>query len=635
LSGYRPAVGQLTNATAFVPVALPFDPATGVYTPMFSWNLPDLIGFSTSGNGSITNPFRLLHNETGPLDPSFARANDFTYPEFPGLILADTSAYVTVQGLPSFEVWVDPYDASVYSSGLLPSTNELQVQLYNASHVTIEDSSGIGGWFYGPYVQGFPMANLMLWNCSSDLVSSNRFLSTGASMLLYGGSNNTIWGNLFLAALPGNPFFLSSTPGGGNPDADGLTLYSSGNLVYNNYFGDDLAVPASTPTVDIVSGNPVSYNDTWNLSSAAASAIRTVDGHNLSGSILGGPLQGGNYWGNYGWPANPYGRLPYTDSGAITVRGDFLPIVPVALFQVQFSAPQVPTGVGWSVLLNGTFNATTGAGSVDFWTTAGAYVYTVAGVPNLLANQLEAVVTVINAGVVVLLEPPATPTPQYLVTIAESGLPPGTLWSATIASTQFVGIGPVFEIPLDNGSYPVVVHSANYAASGPAGATVNGNPATVEEVFLPLPGTLHVELQPANGTLAVDGVPWTLTAGQVNASIAAGLHEVSASAAGYLSFFTNLSVAPNGSAHLSVNLRSVSGIGGSPGVYHNTTVGPSSALLWTLGIGLVLLAAAVVVAAMLLRRSPPPSHPAPARPPEPWREGGTSPTSTASAPPQP
>jgi thermopsin len=630
LSDHQPVNGTYTNSSGIIPIVLISDPSLGVYTPLIAWGASQVASLSVAGNGTTGNPYILPHNELGPIATSFARTNDFTFPEFPGVLIADSQVSVRLSEAPSFEVWLHPGDASVYAAGVLPATNNLQLQFFNSSNVTLDGAPQITGWFYGPYLAGFPVANVIFWNSSHDLIASNRFLSTGSPLLIYGGTANTVWGNVFLPASPANFLYLGPTFGVG---ADGLTLYSSGNLVYNNYFGSGLLAPATTPLLDILTGAPVLETDTWNVPAGPASQVRTVNGLNLSGSIVGGAVQGGNYWGNYGSPQNPYGTLPYTDSGAILQGGDYLPLTPTPLYTVSFEAAPVPTGVAWAVVLNGTSNSTTGAGTLQFLDPSGSYGYSVIGVPALDPAGATGVVTVNGANVFVTLPVERSGVAAYSVTFAAAGLPSGEPWTVTVDSQRLGGTSSAHSLDLANGSYPFVANAANYSAGAAGTVDVVGGPALVNIPFLPLPGTLAITLAPTSGALTVDGQTWTLQNGTARGIVAAGLHSVAATATGYAPFFTNLTVPANGTRALSIAL-SESGPGGKP-VYHNTTVGPSAVLLWTLAVGLIAVAFAIVVAAFLLTRKPPTAPSSGGNAPvEAWKEGspGESPSADSARP---
>ncbi|HEV2449776.1 MAG TPA: hypothetical protein VGU43_05125, partial [Thermoplasmata archaeon] len=112
-----------------------------------------------------------------------------------------------------------------------------------------------------------------------------------------------------------------------------------------------------------------------------------------------------------------------------------------------------------------------------------------------------------------------------------------------------------------------------------------------------------------------------------------GNHTILASAPGYLNYSSVVFLSSNQSVQVSIVLQSASAPGST--VYHNATAGPSAALLWTLGVGLIALAVAVVVAAALLRRPDSAASSPPARAVEPWHEGSGAPAAASPAPPPP
>src|SRR5208337_2404819 len=137
--------------------------------------------------------------------------------------------------------------------------------------------------------------SVMVWDCTNVLVASNTFSDQGNALLFYNGnssatSNNTVWGNTFLAGpiVAANPASVDDS----GTSVTGVNETESGDLVYNNLFDIPL------PTI------------------------------NLTGSIIGTSYQGGNYWSNYGTTSNPFGVLPYNNTGGITAGGDYVPLVP-------------------------------------------------------------------------------------------------------------------------------------------------------------------------------------------------------------------------------------------------------------------------------------------------------------------
>ncbi len=308
---------QNDNMQNFAQIHLKRDVNDGVYTPLFAMNNAQLANISSSGSGTQTNPY-IAENAGFPgIGPLFGEVNDFLFPVFEGVMIRDTNAYFEMNNMPDFSFQMPQYTDAFLSFFNLPTTNYMGYWLYNTSNISLWDSSLITGWF-SPYGAGFPYANVMLWNSSNDLVGSNTFQTMDSSMLVYNGTNNTIWGNTFTNVAPDllNSSAMANVSLYGVPLA--LSMYSSGDLVYNNNF--TTTVPAYSPDFSIYNGNPAFYLDTWNVSTQLATVVHTVNGYGLSGNIIGGTYQGGNYWYNF------YGIIPYNDQGLIANGGDYEPL---------------------------------------------------------------------------------------------------------------------------------------------------------------------------------------------------------------------------------------------------------------------------------------------------------------------
>jgi thermopsin len=339
-----------SNVTYAVTLALTANPLLGIYTPLFADGNAELAAISSGGTGTAIDPYLIENNEIGPLLPEFDGWNDYQFPVFPGLLLINTSAYVSVTP-PSFAIAYPTWQPeTIYSTGL-PSTNNLQIQFWNVTNATLEGGT-ITGWLSFE-LSAFPEGSVMLWNSSHDLIASNTFLDQGAALALYGGSNNTIWGNTFLTTTAGGtaPDFVLNY----GPLTQGINESESGDLIYNNYFS--VPYPAITPTFDPLSCQiecePVTYTDLWNISQQPASDFTVVMDVTLTGSIIGTTYQGGNYWSIYGTAVQPYGILPVNDDGWITEGGDFVPLIPSTVFPILFTEIGLSGGTTWGVTLIG------------------------------------------------------------------------------------------------------------------------------------------------------------------------------------------------------------------------------------------------------------------------------------------
>ncbi len=368
-----PAPGG-ANTTLTVDIGLTPSDTAGVYTPLIADGNAELAAISSSGAGTAVDPYVIENNEYGEINAEFDAWNDFQFPVFPGLLLFGTTDYVDVTP-PSFAITYPAWQLeTIYSTGL-PATNDLQVQFWNVSHVLL-DGGSLSGWLSFE-LTGFPEGSVLFWNSSDNVVASNTFLDEGVSLTLFGGSNNTVWGNRFLAVAAGGSIPDEVLDFG--PDyAEGINETDSGDLIYNNYF--DVPFPAITPTY-----NPLScqincsaavYTDTWNVTDQPASDYSIALGVNLTGSIIGTTYQGGNFWSIYGLQGNPYGVLPFNDSGLVTVGGDYVPLIPFAISEAEFFEQGLASGVAWGIYANDV-NYTTTSHSVAVWGPNGTYPYSV------------------------------------------------------------------------------------------------------------------------------------------------------------------------------------------------------------------------------------------------------------------
>ncbi|MGA8604903.1 MAG: thermopsin family protease [Thermoplasmata archaeon] len=545
MSEFDPA-SRVVTATASVTlpaVHLVADASRGVYTPLFAFTNGELGAISSSGAGTAANPYILLNNQVGSLSPQFAQWDDYLFPIFPGLLFAGTSAWAQVTP-PSFEINLPSWSfAAGYIAALgLPLTNDLQLQFYDASNVSLVRAGGISGWM-SAFLFQFPESSVMLWNCTNMLVASNTFDDEGNALLLYGGTNNTVWGNSFLATptAAANPASVDDS----GSWITGVNETESGDLVYNNLF--EVGIPAITPNYDPFPCDqygycsPVAYTDSWNVSDQPATNYAIVNGWNLTGSIIGTSYQGGNYWSNYGTTLAPFGLLPYNNTGAITVGGDYVPLVPFSLYSVTFVETGLKAHLPWNV-------------------TEGAVLLT--------------------------------------------------------SNSTSIGV----ESP--NGTFPLSVGApVNYTVTAaPSQFTVAGTALVVDITFafftaVPL-GQLDLNVTPSGSSVWVNGHSVTLTNGAVSMSVPAGRTSIEATDAGYLSYFTNVTVNASSTATVLIALGAVSSGSSSSG-----TAGISNTA-WALIAVAAALAVIFLVGMVYFARRPrqgagSSSGPSP---PQPWQE---------------
>jgi len=560
LSDYAAQTGTLvvsTTATALSAV-LPYSSTSGVYTPLWAFDNAALAGISSSGSGTISQQYDLFNNPTssctscggainGNLSSWFFDYNDYLYATFPGVLLQGTTAYVDLS---------DPVSFTVYSEsdggGTANWYFELPIEFYHTSHVTLAHAANIGTWpamfeilmySFAPAAQNpFPQANVVVWDSTSDLIMSNRFSTESVpqdgvcgvlctlplpcfsgcvspdELLLYGGSNNTVWGNVF------------TDPAGTALGSDGNAVYAgvaeaeSGDLVYNNNFSVDnpvmlmaydiyndscwasyagLCLPLITP----------SYSDIWNVSNQSASNVaNTVNGFPLSGNVLGAGYgrQGGNYWWNWGNAENPYATLPFVNrftytqnvtnlpggfpalENSLRVGGDFVPLRPGyfgGLWEVSFVETGLTAGTNWSV----TFNSVTRSSvtpTIEFFAADGEYSYSIGSVPAYLANLTHGSVTVSGHATSESIAFTAVAPATYSATFTETGLSPGTNWSVTVRATNQHSIGTSITFSgLANSTYSYTIGTVPGLTSTatPSSVVVDGANVLVSVTFTASP----------------------------------------------------------------------------------------------------------------------------------------------------
>jgi thermopsin len=610
------------SAGSSIVAYLPLNYGEGVYTPLMAWNNAQLPAISSQGNGTLENPFVLDNGQYTSLRTEFSQINDFFFPVFFGELLANTSEYVAIDTPPSFQIYYNPYMVNLSLMQLLglPTWNDLQIEMFGVSHASVLNAAAISGWFYY-LLGGFSLANVLIWNSSQILVSSNTFYNLGSSLMVYDSPNVTVWGNYFLPSgtAVGGAFMNFGYP-------MDVVLYTSGDLVYNNYFASPVEIPAYTPLVDIYDGAFQIYSDLWNVTPQSAANVRMVNGYPLFGNIFGGTDQGGNYWWNYGLPTSPYGTLPYNDSGAIVQGGDYDPLT-APLFSVTFSETGLPAGASWTVVLNGTAGHSV-EGTIGFYVPSGSYGY-------VITSDGGYSVTPGSGQVTVGVEPMTIPvefvtTFEYPLTFELQGVPSDTSWALSVAGAVYGSNLPVQTVQLVNGSYPYAVTFPNYVPLQGT-AVVDGAGSMILLTAVPLNATLQGSLSAPSATLTIDQHPVDLASNSFQVSLMPGVHALEATAPGYYPYFNNVSLGPNASLTLVIRMTAVPSTSGP--VYFNNTTGPiSMALVWGIVAGLIVLAIAIVLGAALVRsdgsdedeRRPPSAGSTPAnRPPDANAPGAT------------
>ena len=307
-AGSYSAVAMLSNHNPiyFTPssknIDLAWNYSQGLYTPLYAMSVDQLQNISNLSG----NTYTIFNNYSPGIDPLFGELNDYAFPAFVGVMIADLNVPITIQHMPTLTVTYQGFYACVTAFFSLPSSDQMSYVIYNSSEVTVTNNT-FTGWF-SSNLDEFPVANLLLWNSTDVTVTSNTFITMDSSMLIYNehsmNADNTVSGNFFIQSSELNrynyaPIAISTSLGTLAAAPTGLTVYSSGNTIYGNGFA--VYLTAISLNYSIYSGNYVVYKDMWNSS---------------SGYIMG------NFWWNY----HPYAHdFAYNNYGLITSGYDFHP----------------------------------------------------------------------------------------------------------------------------------------------------------------------------------------------------------------------------------------------------------------------------------------------------------------------
>ncbi|MCI4365841.1 MAG: hypothetical protein L3K10_07290 [Thermoplasmata archaeon] len=174
-------------------------------------------------------------------------------------------------------------------------------------------------------------------------------------------------------------------------------------------------------------------------------------------------------------------------------------------FSVTFTESGLVANTSWSVTLNGTTNASTGA-SIGFVDGNGTYPFTLGTVPGFLAAPQTGNATVANASVVVpIIFSPAL----YSITFSQTGLS-GTNWSVNLTGNIQTTSATNVSFLEPNGTYPFSIGPVSgYRASPTNGSAVVAGGAVTQNISF----TPHVTLYPLlfNETGLPPGTRWSVT----------------------------------------------------------------------------------------------------------------------------
>lgn len=532
--------GENETATYFN-MSLNFNRNLGLYTPLYAngndqlkyltlgssnftgvVNIKNITPNTFVGDGTTGDPYIIENNQYSQLNQLFSRANDYMFPTFSGIQISNTNAYVQVNNPSNFAVKYPSYMSGTLNHFGLPYFNTLGLQFLNTSNIALTGGASISGWSPST-MAGIPAASVTFWNSNNFLVASNQFNSMGVALMVYndnsGSAGGTIWGNHFTP----DPITASEYAGkmlqGTDPIA--ILMMSSGNLIYNNYF--ELGTSVMSPAFDQFANVPAAYSNMWDLGQKFnLSYVNTVQGFDLSGSIVETSYQGGNYWESFD------GIIPYSDSGNIAVGGDYYPLLPTE-YSVTFNSVGLPSGTPWSVTLGKTTMSTTGT-QIQFMAMNGTYAFGVTKPSIYSASPISGTALVYGENIV---KDVSFSLIEHQITFAQTGHPVGESWSVNLSGNVQSTTGDNITYMMPNGTYSYSISGNQYylAKPGTGMVLVNGADTTepIQFVLGYFTATFNAAGLPAASewSAIINGVAYSSTSDSLSVELPNGTYSYS------------------------------------------------------------------------------------------------------------
>ena len=330
LSNFHNMVGNnvtYLNLTTTTNVNMVSNIGAGIYTPLIADGNAQLSSVATLGSGTAASPYVLALGGCAALggcvqiNTVFGQLNDYAFPTFPGVLIYNTNAHANVVNFDMKVIYTGVW-AKIATCNGLPSSNGMNMWIYNSSNITVQN--GVFSSWYSYEQTGSFEGSLATWNSTNLYISGNSFptWSMGAfsynppsvkSNITYTG--NTFYDNAYNSGIPLSSPYYYSIMCGSSPT--GLMLFSNNTSVSSNYFCVE---------------NPVQSSD-YNYYTGRSA--------NYSGDSFNG-----NYWWNYN------GKGPYTNFGKIsTGAADNTPLI-LHGANITLKVPTASTQAGVGVTAN-------------------------------------------------------------------------------------------------------------------------------------------------------------------------------------------------------------------------------------------------------------------------------------------
>ncbi|MCL4329676.1 MAG: thermopsin family protease, partial [Candidatus Thermoplasmatota archaeon] len=500
-------------------ITLSPDTVNGVYTPLVARSEAQLGNISKSGTGSSANPYVLFN--TGPKDISsiFAKVNDYLFPEFPGILITDSSAYVDVNNMEQFNasgstsygqsfnvhlplLFLSDSNVNVSNSAIMGSVTFAASSNYEVIHNTFYSAelvlSGSTGAKVGNNTFNFSSQSaftaLCLYNTTHSTISDNAF-STGYfvfGVVIQYSSNISVRGNDFKAvkaflfgmeiiASPHISVFNNVMCNNGGFMYGVYLFQSSNSTVVSNHLSF-IPNPASPPTqssffgiLDFESNHTlIASNTLKNVSDGIVilnGSTNYVWGNIISGNIscitptygvlIGSP--GNTIYNNFFGAGISYTAVTFNPNSASIYSASISPYPLMESWNItDQSASNAHTFDGYT--LSGSIIGTSYQGGNYWWNYNGTKPY--------------------NDGGMIPLGGDYVPLVSNVVTFSETGLPVNHEWNVTLNGSSTSGSrGSTVVFNLVNGTYSFRISSKGFVASPREGMVSVTGSMTVSLVF--------------------------------------------------------------------------------------------------------------------------------------------------------
>jgi YVTN family beta-propeller protein len=336
---------------------------------------------------------------------------------------------------------------------------------------------------HGIYVSNFAQGTLSLIPGEGPRSLTNvTFLPAGLGSqinwtVLFNGASKVGTGALVFSGVVNGTYPFSIAP------LPGLVAYpSSGNLTVNG-FAISITItfypPPPAPSYFVTfqeTGLPLGIE--WYLNASGPTELHSGS----TATAVGGMLPNGTY--NYTISSSEKGYQPSPSAGSFTVSGAAVTenvTFQLVVYSVTFSETGLPSGIPWSVTLNGTVRESNGS-SATFEEPNGTFGYNVTQVPGYTLGPTPELVTVAGRNQSVAL---SFSVPTYQVIFSATGLPRGVDWTVEAPwgdnesnSTDLVVWEP-------NGTYKFNIQAPNGYTADPSSGTlvIAGAPTTIAVNF--------------------------------------------------------------------------------------------------------------------------------------------------------